>query len=111
MRRLAVSTALGPVIVPVNYSVVDGTIAFRTVRGATPSLASRRPVAFEVDRIDDVFSQGWSVLVRGHAHLVTYLGEQLRLAEQASSTPWAGGRRDLWVRIDPFAVTGRRISV
>ncbi|MFF7474655.1 pyridoxamine 5'-phosphate oxidase family protein [Streptomyces sp. NPDC008092] len=109
--RLAVSTALGPVIVPVNYSVVDGTIAFRTVRGATPSLASGRPVAFEVDRIDDVFSQGWSVLVRGHAHLVTDLGEQLRLAEQAHSTPWAGGRRELWVRIDPFAVTGRRISV
>ncbi|MEU3243927.1 MULTISPECIES: pyridoxamine 5'-phosphate oxidase family protein [unclassified Streptomyces] len=109
--RLALPTATGPVIVPVNYSVVDGTIVFRTARGATPSLASGCLVAFEVDRIDDAFSQGWSVLVRGHAHRVTDLGERLRVADQAHSAPWAGGRRDLWVRIDPFAVTGRRIAV
>ncbi|MGQ4362611.1 helix-turn-helix domain-containing protein [Streptomyces sp. SAS_272] len=107
--RLAVSTAHGPVIVPVNYSVVDGTIVFRTARGATP--ATDGPVAFEVDRIDDAFSQGWSVLVRGRARLVTELDEAHRLARRAHSTPWAGGRRDLWVRIEPYAVTGRRIAV
>ncbi|MFI7498542.1 helix-turn-helix domain-containing protein [Streptomyces sp. NPDC049687] len=107
--RLAVSTALGPVIVPVNYSVVEDTIVFRTAHGATPSLASGCPVAFEVDRIDDTFSQGWSVLVRGHARTVTDIGEERRLAEQAYSTPWTGGRRDVWVRIEPYAVTGRRI--
>jgi nitroimidazol reductase NimA-like FMN-containing flavoprotein (pyridoxamine 5'-phosphate oxidase superfamily) len=108
--RLAVPTARGPVIVPVNYSVVDGTIVFRTARGATPSLAPGRAVAFEVDRIDDTFSQGWSVLVRGRARLVTELGEQRRLAQRVYSAPWTGGRRDLWVRIEPVAVTGRRIT-
>ncbi|MER5435247.1 pyridoxamine 5'-phosphate oxidase family protein [Streptomyces sp. NPDC002588] len=109
--RLAVSTALGPVIVPVNYSVVDDTIVFRTALGATPSLAAGCPVAFEVDRIDDVFSEGWSVLVRGHARIVTDIGEVRRLAQQVHSAPWAGGRRDQWVRIEPYAVTGRRIAV
>ncbi|MDR6975928.1 nitroimidazol reductase NimA-like FMN-containing flavoprotein (pyridoxamine 5'-phosphate oxidase superfamily) [Streptomyces sp. 3330] len=109
--RLAVSTARGPEIVPVNYSVVEDAIVFRTARGATPSLAAGCPVAFEVDRIDDVFSQGWSVLVRGDAHMVTDVREERRLAERALGAPWAGGRRDVWVRIEPQSVTGRRIVV
>ncbi|MFH8798310.1 helix-turn-helix domain-containing protein [Streptomyces sp. NPDC017936] len=109
--RLGVSTVQGPVIVPVNYSVVDGRIVFRTALGATPSLAAGCPVAFEVDRIDDAFSEGWSVLVRGHARMVTDLGEERRLAQRAHSRPWAGGRRELWVRIDPYTVTGRRITL
>ncbi|MET9895323.1 pyridoxamine 5'-phosphate oxidase family protein [Streptomyces sp. NPDC006465] len=107
--RLAVPTELGPVIVPVNYSVVDDTIVFRTARGATPSLASGCVVAFEVDRVDDTFSQGWSVLTRGYARTVTDTDEEHRLAEQTYSAPWSGGRRDMWVRIEPYAVTGRRI--
>ncbi|MEU9477541.1 pyridoxamine 5'-phosphate oxidase family protein [Streptomyces sp. NPDC048191] len=108
--RLAVPTATGPVIVPVNYSVVDGAIVFRTALGATPSLAAGQNVAFEVDRIDDTFSQGWSVLVRGHARTVTDRQEQQRFTERAYSAPWAGGDRDQWVRIEPHTVTGRRIT-
>ncbi|KUO17746.1 helix-turn-helix domain-containing protein [Streptomyces dysideae] len=109
--RLAVPTASGPVIVPVNYSVVDGAIVFRTGPGTTPAQAAGCQVAFETDRIDDAFSQGWSVLVRGHARAVTDPDEARRLDARAYSTPWAGGRREQWVRIDPVAVTGRRIAV
>ncbi|MFI9803223.1 pyridoxamine 5'-phosphate oxidase family protein [Streptomyces sp. NPDC052301] len=108
--RLAVHAADGPVIVPVNYTVVDGAIVFRTARDATPSLAAGGQVAFEVDRIDDAFGRGWSVLVRGAARAVTDPQEQRRLGERAHSTPWAGGTRDLWVRIEPDSVTGRRIA-
>ncbi|MFF3419687.1 pyridoxamine 5'-phosphate oxidase family protein [Streptomyces sp. NPDC002698] len=107
--RVAVPTVLGPAIVPVNYSVVDDTIVFRTARGATPSLACGCLVAFEVDRVDDAFSQGWSVLARGYAREVTDGDEERRLAERAYSAPWAGGRRDMWVRVEPYALTGRRI--
>ncbi|WP_406411542.1 helix-turn-helix domain-containing protein [Streptomyces sp. NBC_01614] len=109
--RIALSTASGPVVVPVNYSVVDGAIVFRTASGTTPSLAAGRPVAFEVDRIDDAFSRGWSVLVRGRARAVTDPDEARRLTESAYSRPWAGGGRDLWVRVEQQAVTGRRIAV
>lgn len=109
--RNAVSTASGPVIVPVNYSVVGDAIVFRTASGTTPSLASGHQVAFEVDRIDDAFSTGWSVLVRGPARTVTDPDEARRLDEQAYSTPWAGGHRDLWVRVEPRSITGRRITV
>lgn len=109
--RLAVSTPSGPVIVPVNYSVVGGAIVFRTAPGTAPSQASGRQVAFEVDRIDDAFSQGWSVLVRGRARAVTDPDAVRLLADRAYSTPWAGGQRDLWIGIDPLVVTGRRITV
>lgn len=109
--RIAVSMATGPVVVPVNYSVVDGSIVFRTATGATPALAAGQPVAFEVDRVDDAFSSGWSVLVRGRARAVTDPDEIRRLGEQAFSAPWAGGGRDLWIRVEPAAVSGRRIAV
>ncbi|MGY4742223.1 pyridoxamine 5'-phosphate oxidase family protein [Streptomyces sp. ATMOS53] len=105
------ATAIGPVIVPVNHSVVEDTIVFPTTRGATPSLAIGCPVAVEVDRIDDVLSQGCSVLVRGHARTATGLREERRPAQRAYSAPWTGGSRDQWVRIDPYAVTGRCIAV
>ncbi|WP_128374510.1 helix-turn-helix domain-containing protein [Streptomyces cavernae] len=109
--RLAVSTFAGPVVVPVNYSVVDRAIVFRTGPGTTPWQALGSRVAFEVDRIDDAFSQGWSVLVRGRARGVTDPDAVRRLQQRAYSTPWTGGHRDRWVRIDPIAITGRRITV
>ncbi|GAA2246390.1 MULTISPECIES: pyridoxamine 5'-phosphate oxidase family protein [Streptomyces] len=109
--RLAVPADSGPVVVPVNYSVVDGGIVFRTEPGTVPAQADGQRVAFETDRIDEAFSEGWSVLVRGPATTVTDPDEVARLAEQVYSTPWAGGRRDLWLRIEPVAVTGRRITV
>ncbi|POX57386.1 DNA-binding protein [Streptomyces sp. Ru71] len=109
--RLAVLTTDGLVIVPVNYSVVDGAIVFRTDPRATPGRAAGRRVAFEVDRIDEAFSSGWSVLVQGRARTVTDPDEARRLTERVYSKPWAGGRRTLWMRIDPVGMTGRRIAV
>jgi nitroimidazol reductase NimA-like FMN-containing flavoprotein (pyridoxamine 5'-phosphate oxidase superfamily) len=109
--RLAVHTEGGPVIVPVNYGVVGGSIVFRTAPDAVPSRAAGCRVAFEVDRIDGAFSQGWSVLVCGHARAVTDPDSVRRLQELAYSTPWTGGQRDLWIRIDPLNITGRRITV
>ncbi|MFE9650335.1 pyridoxamine 5'-phosphate oxidase family protein [Streptomyces sp. NPDC006365] len=109
--RIAVSTATGPVIVPVNYSVVEGAVVFRTSPGTTPAAAAGASVAFEVDHIDDALSQGWSVLVRGGAEAVTDPDAVRRLEERAYSGPWAGGERGMWVRIDPDEITGRAIVV
>ncbi|MCS0603111.1 pyridoxamine 5'-phosphate oxidase family protein [Streptomyces sp. LP11] len=109
--RLGVTTDDGPVIVPVNYTIVNGAIVFRTARGATPALAAGARVAFEVDRVDDAFGQGWSVLVRGPAHHVTDPAERAGYADRAHSGAWAGGPREEWVRIQPRVVTGRRVSL
>lgn len=109
--RIAVTAAEGPLVVPVNYGVVDDAIVFRTAAGSTPALAAGHRVAFEVDHVDDAVSSGWSVLVRGRARTVTDPGERRRLDGQVHSRPWAGGRRDLWMRVDADTVSGRRIHV
>ncbi|WP_420309508.1 helix-turn-helix domain-containing protein [Streptomyces sp. YS-B37] len=108
--RVAIPTASGPVIVPVNYSVLDGAIVYRTAPGAMPSRAAGCQVTFEIDRIDDTFAEGWSVLALGRARTVTDADDVRRLTEHAFSAPWAGGVREEWVRIDALSLTGRRIT-
>ncbi|MGJ5832382.1 pyridoxamine 5'-phosphate oxidase family protein [Streptomyces ossamyceticus] len=107
--RVAVSSARGPAVVPVNYEVVGDTIAFRTAPESVPAAAVGSEVAFEVDHVDEAMSQGWSVLAVGTARVVTEPDEVRRLVEGAHSTPWAGGVREMWVAIRPTRVTGRRI--
>ncbi|QOV34027.1 pyridoxamine 5'-phosphate oxidase family protein [Streptomyces ferrugineus] len=107
--RLAVTRAEGPVVLPVNYSVVDGSIVFRTAPGSVPSQVLGTRVGFEVDHIDEAFSRGWSVLVRGRARGVTDPEARRRLEERAYSKPWAGDGRDMWVCVDPVEITGREI--
>ncbi|MFF3291002.1 helix-turn-helix domain-containing protein [Streptomyces sp. NPDC003023] len=109
--RVAVSTREGPAILPVNYLVAEGEIAFRTAPEAVPAEAVGAETAFEVDHIDDAFSQGWSVLAVGGARAVTEPEAVAKLERQAYSAPWAGGDRDLWVVLAPERVTGRRILV
>ncbi|MFI1466621.1 helix-turn-helix domain-containing protein [Streptomyces wuyuanensis] len=107
--RIGVLTPGGPAVVPVNY-LVDGTdIAFRTALGKVPAFAAGSEVAFEVDRVDDAFSSGWSVLAVGTARAVTDEDAVRRLAELAPTTPWAGGPRDLWIVLSPTRLSGRRI--
>ncbi|WP_329138887.1 pyridoxamine 5'-phosphate oxidase family protein [Streptomyces sp. NBC_01476] len=108
--RIGVRTPEGPAIVPVNYDVVDGAVVFRTAPGSAPSLAAGHETAFEVDRIDDALSRGWSVLVTGPAARVTDPETVRHLTARAYTTPWAGGERDEWIRLEPARVSGRRIT-
>lgn len=107
--RVVVTVGDDPAVFPVNYTVDGDLVAYRTAPGAPPSAAVGRSVAFEVDHIDDAFSQGWSVLVVGDAQVVTDPGQVLRLEEKAHTTPWAGGERGLWIAVAPRQITGRRI--
>lgn len=109
--RISVSTTDGPTVVPVNYVVVDGLLAFRTAAGATPAGAAGHVVAFEVDHIDDALSQGWSVLAIGTASTVDDPNVVQHLNEVAYTDPWPDGPRDLWLTIAPTRLTGRRIRV
>jgi nitroimidazol reductase NimA-like FMN-containing flavoprotein (pyridoxamine 5'-phosphate oxidase superfamily) len=110
LGRVAVTTADGPVVLPVNYDVIDGDVVFRTAHDAAPAAAVGAEIAFEVDHVDDALSRGWSVLVVGPAEAVTDPEAVRGLEQRAHSAPWAGGPRTLWVRIRPARVTGRRIT-
>ncbi|MEU7058006.1 pyridoxamine 5'-phosphate oxidase family protein [Streptomyces sp. NPDC046197] len=108
--HVALTTAEGPAVFPVNYEMVDDTFLFRTSPEAAPAAAAGAEVAFEVDHIDDATSQGWSVLAVGRAEAVTDPATVRRLDERAHSDPWVGGSRTLWVRVHPARLTGRRIT-
>jgi nitroimidazol reductase NimA-like FMN-containing flavoprotein (pyridoxamine 5'-phosphate oxidase superfamily) len=113
--RIGFTGRYGPVVLPVNYKVVDGAIVFRTeeygtvaedLRTGIPNAEYR--VAFEVDDMDPATRTGWSVMLQGAAHHVDDESERASLLA-VGVEPWAGGDRTLFMRITPARVTGRRI--
>ena len=108
--RIAFCTTAGPAVLPVNFAMVAGTIVIRTGEGTAIDGHADEQIAFEVDHLDEALSQGWSVLVRGRAHRVTHPAELEIVRRDATIWPWPGGDRDVYVRIIPDTVTGRRIE-
>jgi transcriptional regulator with XRE-family HTH domain len=104
--RIVLTTSSGPTAIPVNFVFDNGAVVFRTSDTTAKSIGGI--VAFEVDHIDEAMSEGWSVLVRGHARLIEDPQERQSLAK-LDLDPWAGGARLNVVVIEPFEVTGRVI--
>ena len=109
--RVALSTPVGPRIVPVNYAMHDDAIVFRTAPySELGTYGWNNEVAFEVDHIDYARHQGWSVVVLGRAELVED-PQELRAIKQAwDPRPWAGGQRNLYMKLVRRDVTGRRLG-
>jgi nitroimidazol reductase NimA-like FMN-containing flavoprotein (pyridoxamine 5'-phosphate oxidase superfamily) len=107
--RLAYCTDFGPRIVPMNYRLVSERLIFRTgMDTEASSYLINRPIAFEVDQVDEFLQTGWSVLVVGDAALMDETS--LRLLDlQQSPQPWPEGRRSLVVQLPLTTVTGRRV--
>jgi uncharacterized protein len=106
--RVAFLDDAGPVVVPVNYVVHDGTVLFRTSpHSAVGRLVREQTCAFEVDDIDEVTESGWSVLLRGPATVVG--PDDLPSAGADRPLPWPDGVRSMHVRISPRLVSGRRL--
>jgi transcriptional regulator with XRE-family HTH domain len=108
--RIAFATPSGPIVLPVNFAVVAGTIVIRTGEGTMIAGHADEHVAFEVDHIDEALCQGWSVLVRGQAHCVAHPAELEHMRHDAAIWPWPGDDRDVYVRIIPDKISGRRIE-
>lgn len=98
------------IVRPVNYRVVDGVLLFRTEESGALAGAVGRRVVLEVDRPDDVLAQAWSVLVSGHAAVDRRDVDRPGSPEEEPE-PWAGGPRDLLVRIHPNRATGRELRL
>jgi nitroimidazol reductase NimA-like FMN-containing flavoprotein (pyridoxamine 5'-phosphate oxidase superfamily) len=114
--RIAYASRSGPAVLPVNYAWRDGAVVFRTAAHGpldedlrTGIADADYKVAFEVDSIDPDARQGWSVLIQGPAHHVT--GAEEDAVRQAGVEAWAPGDRELFVRIVPSRITGRRVGL
>lgn len=107
--RLAVCIAGKPDIFPVNYRLDGKTILVKTAPGFKLAAATLSPaVAFEVDDLHVKNRSGWSVVVRGTASEVERL-EDLLGADDLDISPWAGGQKNRYLRIDVESISGRRI--
>jgi nitroimidazol reductase NimA-like FMN-containing flavoprotein (pyridoxamine 5'-phosphate oxidase superfamily) len=109
--RVAVSTPDGPHIVPINYSVYQRSVVFRTSPYSVLGTYGRgAQLAFEIDHIDYDRHQGWSVVVRGRGDVVADLDEQQLIEAEWPPRPWAEGVRTMMFRIPFEEVSGRRLG-
>jgi nitroimidazol reductase NimA-like FMN-containing flavoprotein (pyridoxamine 5'-phosphate oxidase superfamily) len=105
LGRLVTSIGGEPEIFPVNYVVQDRTVLFRSAEGTKLFIAvTSGKVAFEAD--DHNAAEGWSVIVKGHAHLLKTDAE-IQEAERAELFPWTATQKDHYIRVIPSEVTGR----
>jgi nitroimidazol reductase NimA-like FMN-containing flavoprotein (pyridoxamine 5'-phosphate oxidase superfamily) len=115
LGRLAYSGRFDLTVLPVNYVLHEGSIVFRTVQDSatdedlrTGIEGAEYKVAFEIDDVDPARHEGWSVLIQGSARHMESEAERASVLEAGVET-WAGGVRDLFLRITPTRITGRRI--
>jgi nitroimidazol reductase NimA-like FMN-containing flavoprotein (pyridoxamine 5'-phosphate oxidase superfamily) len=107
--RVGFLAAEGIVIVPVNFVLAGKCVVFRTAPDTLLAVYAHGQVSFEVDQVNEELREGWSVLVHGHAHTITDEREIRHLEEGTPLTPWAGGARDVFVRITPAQISGRGV--
>jgi hypothetical protein len=117
-RRLLATAAVGRVglvvgdlayVLPVNFTVVDDLIIFRTAQGSTfDRLARERRLTFEIDHVDPGFHAGWSVMAIGWG-----FGLEAEVPDQVLRNlelrPWGMGAMPGWIGIRISELTGRRI--
>jgi nitroimidazol reductase NimA-like FMN-containing flavoprotein (pyridoxamine 5'-phosphate oxidase superfamily) len=105
-------TILGgqPEIFPVNFVTQRRTVLFRTAQGTKlySAVMSDR-VAFEAD--DHTVAEGWSVIVKGRAHLLSANADILEAEEaEAPLLSWPATLKPLYVRVIAMEITGRRFK-
>jgi hypothetical protein len=107
IARVAWNGPHGVALVPVNYTVVDGALWFRTNAYSALGRECRgQRIAVEVDHIDRESHGGWSVVVIGETEVVDAEDLPDMLVD---FRVWPAGHRALFVRVDAVEVTGRRL--
>ncbi len=107
--RVVFDDTSGPVALPVNFETFGHDLVFQTGEGSMAAALRRGgPLSLEADHFDTTLAEGWSVLVRGHATVMTD-PEELRLVRALQIKDWAGQPRPITGRVAAEAVSGRRI--
>ena len=109
--RIALMSAGEPLILPLLFQYVRGTIVFRTAPGEKlDAVWQNAAAAFEIDDWDASNRTGWSVLVRGQTETVND-DAQIAELERLGLEDWVpDSQPTTWVRIRPVEITGRRIE-
>lgn len=108
--RLALTASALPVVLPINFVLVDRTIVFASDQGLKLEAARQGTVAcLEVDGFDRWRHGGWSVLATGRLKEIT---DPARLAEakQLPLSPWALSEPRHYVELSVELLSGRRIN-
>jgi nitroimidazol reductase NimA-like FMN-containing flavoprotein (pyridoxamine 5'-phosphate oxidase superfamily) len=103
-------TILGgqPEVFPVNFVTQRRTVLFRTAQGTKLySAVMGGQVVFEAD--DHTAVEGWSVIVKGRARLLSANADILD-AEEAPLLSWIATVKPHYVRLVATEITGRRFK-
>jgi hypothetical protein len=108
--RLVVIADEQPLVFPVNYILDGRTVAIRSDPGTKLDWATLGRVAFEIDDIDPVRHEGWSVVVKGLGRDITDgIDPWSKAVRSAPLAPWAAGEKGHWIAIASPQFSGRRL--
>ncbi len=96
---------------PVNYAWDGEGMVFRTETGSPLADAVGSQMVVETDGTDQRGRSGWSIIARGTGELVdpTHTPELAARLKRLALYPWTGGDKELWMRLIPAPLTGRRV--
>jgi nitroimidazol reductase NimA-like FMN-containing flavoprotein (pyridoxamine 5'-phosphate oxidase superfamily) len=113
--RLVYTSRYGPVALPSEYKICEGSIVFRTYRTTfteedlrTGIEHAEYQVVVEADQADPDAREAWLVHVRGTAHHIDTEAERASIADIALES-WLEGEPEHFIRVDPISVRGQRI--
>ena len=115
IARLIYNSRFGPVALPSEYKIHEGSIVFRTYRTIfteedlrTGIAYAEYKVAVEVDQTDPEAREGWMVIVQGAAHHIDTEAERAAIAGLGLES-WVEGEPEHFIRVNPSQIGGQRI--
>lgn len=106
--RLATAVAGEPDIFPVSFAAADGHVYFRTYPGSKlVEVAVNTRVALEADEWSPEVAT--SVVVKGTAEILERDAD-LAAAEATGLVSYQDDGKNVWVRITPSTISGRRLT-
>jgi nitroimidazol reductase NimA-like FMN-containing flavoprotein (pyridoxamine 5'-phosphate oxidase superfamily) len=113
--RLIYNSRYGPVALPSEYKIQDGSIVFRTYLLTfteedlrTGIAHAEYQVVVEVDQVDPDAREAWVVLVRGTAHHIDTEAERASIGDIGLES-WVEGEPEHFIRVDPVSIAGQRL--
>lgn len=110
--RVAVASPDGPLIYPVNYTLLEDSLWMRLPAQSSVAthIGNRAVVAVQVDRLDEENPAGWTVQVRGQAVAVGDANVLEKVRDAWYPRPWAVPGRFLYIRLPLDDVLGREVA-